>query len=242
MQIRKFALAIIALFIIFSINPSDASAAPSLQVKINLGFDGKAKYGEGLPITITVENSGDPFSGDIVLDMFESYNLGNGQAIPFEIGAGETKTLQIASSGLSDDYLYSGSNIQLVHFYEGGWEKGKSIDYKGSKNLKANMMDPSSVFYMTLTNSADRLTVLNQLKQSNAQVIHLGQLNNFIFPSEGVAWQMADYIVIDEFVLADLSEVQQNALIEYVSSGGYILVGDLKIHRLSLDYYRNIFH
>lgn len=225
MQIRKFALVIVALFIIFSIYPSDASAAPSLQVKINLGFDGKAKYGEGLPITITVENSGDAFSGDIVLDMFESYNLGNGQAIPFEIGAGETKTLQIASSGLSDDYLYSGSNIQLVHFYEGGWEKGTSIDYKGSKNLKANMMDPSSVFYMTLSNSADRLTVLNQLKQSNAQVIHLGQLNNFIFPSEGVAWQMADYIVIDEFVLADLSEVQQNALIDYVSSGGYILVG-----------------
>lgn len=225
MQIRKFALAIAALFIIFCIQPLDASAAPSLKVKTTLGFDGKAKYGEGLPITITVENSGDAFSGDIVLDMFESYSLGNGQAIPFEIGANETKSVQIATSGLSDDYLYSNSNTKLVHFYEGGWEKGKSIDYKGSKNLKVNFMDPSTTFYLTLTNSADRLTVLNGLKQSNSQVIHLSQLSDFTFPTEGIAWQMADYIFIDEYVLADLSNSQQQALVDYVSSGGYILTG-----------------
>ena len=45
------------------------SAAPNLQVKVTTGFNGKAKYGEGLPITITVENTGDAFSGDIVLDI-----------------------------------------------------------------------------------------------------------------------------------------------------------------------------
>lgn len=225
MQIRKFALVIVALFIIFCIQPVDALAAPNLKVNTILGFDGKAKHGEGLPITITVENSGDAFSGDIVLDMFESYNLGNGQAIPFEIGANETKAIQIASTGLSEDYFYNNSNIQLVHFYEGGWEKGKSIDYKGSKNLKINVMDPSSTFYLTLTNSADRLTVVNSLKQSNSQVIHIGQQSDFIFPSEGVAWQMADYIFVDEFVLADLADSQQQALIDFVSSGGYLLVG-----------------
>ena len=236
MQIRKFALAIAALFIIFCIQPLDASAAPSLKVKTTLGFDGKAKYGEGLPITITVENSGDAFSGDIVLDMFESYSLGNGQAIPFEIGANQTKTVQIASSGLSDDYLYSNSNIQLVHFYEGGWEKGKSIEYKGSKNLKANFMDPSSTFYLTMSNSADRLTVLNGLKQSNSQVIHLSQLSDFNYPTEGIAWQMADYIFIDEYVLADLSNSQQQALVDYVSSGGISLLGHLIIRPQNLDY------
>ena len=225
MHIRKFALAIFALFIFFNIHPVDASAAPSLKVTITLGFDGKAKYGEGLPINITVENTGDAFSGDIVLDMYESYNLGNGQAIPFEIGANETKTIQIASSGLSDDYLYSSSNLQLVHFYEGGWEKGKSIEYKGSKNLKANFMDPSTTFYLTLTNSADRLTALNSLKQSNNQVIHIGQLSDFTFPTEDIAWQMADYIFIDEYVLADLADSQQKALADYVSSGGYLIVG-----------------
>ncbi|TQR20167.1 hypothetical protein [Psychrobacillus vulpis] len=229
MLIRKFALVISALFIYFTLIPAmDALAAPNLQVKATAGFNGKAKYGEGLPITITVENKGDAFSGDIVLDILESYNLGNAQAIPFEIGAGESKTIQVAASGLTEDYMYQGSNVQLIHFYEGGWEKGKSIDFKGTKNLRASFSDPASNFYFTLTNSADRLKVLSQIKSSNqrnGEVVHVAQLSNFTLPTDPVAWKMANYIIIDEFVLADLLEQQQQALIDYVSSGGVIVVG-----------------
>lgn len=229
MLIRKFALVISALFIYLTLFPTiDALAAPNLQVKATAGFNGKAKYGEGLPITITVENKGDAFSGDIVLDILESYNLGNAQAVPFEIGAGETKTIQIAASGLTEDYMYQGSNAQLIHFFEGGWEKGKSIDFKGTKNLRASFTDPASNFYLTLTNSADRLKVLSQIKQQaqlSGEVIHVAQLSNFTFPTEAAAWEMADYIVIDEFVLADLEEKQQQAIVDYVSVGGNVIVG-----------------
>ena len=229
MYIRKFALVTSALLIFLLLLPTiNALAAPNLQVKATAGFNGKVKFGEGLPITITVENKGDAFSGDIVLDVLESYNLGNAQAIPFEVGAGETKTIQIAASGLTEDYMYQGSNAQLIHFYEGGWKKGKSIDYKGTKNLKATFLDPATPFYLTLTNSADRLKVLSQIKQQNqlsSEVIHVTQLSNFTLPTESEAWQMADYILIDEFVLADLVEKQQQALIDYVSTGGIIVVG-----------------
>lgn len=229
MFIRKFSFVISALLISLILLPTiNALAAPNLQVKATAGFNGKAKYGEGLPITITVENKGDAFSGDIVLDLMESYNLGNAQAIPFEVGAGETKTIQIAASGLTEDYMYQGSNAQLIHFYEGGWKKGKSIDYKGTKNLRATFLDTATPFYFTLTNSADRLKMLNQIKQQNqlnGEVIHVAQLNNFTLPMESEAWKMADYIIIDEFVLADLVEKQQQALIDYVSTGGVIVIG-----------------
>lgn len=229
MYIRKFTLVISALFIYFTLLPAiEASASPNLNVKVMTGFNGKAKYGEGLPITLTVENKGDAFSGDIVLDVTESYNLGNALSIPFEIGAGETKTIQVAATGLSDDYMYQGSNVQLIHFFEGGWEKGKSIDFKGAKSLKASFYDPATVFYLTLTNSADRLKVLNQIKQPNQvndEVIHVAQLSNFSLPKDAVAWQMAEYIIVDEFVLADLADTQQQALIDYVKTGGVIVVG-----------------
>ena len=36
---------------------------------------------------------------------------------------------------------------------------------------------------------------------------------------------MADYIIIDEYVIADLTDQQQQALIDYVSSGGIIVIG-----------------
>lgn len=229
MLIRKFAVVISALFIYFTLLPAvETLAAPNLQVKATAGFNGKAKYEEGLPITITVQNNGDPFSGDIVLDTAESYNLGNALAIPFEIGAGETKTIQVAADGLTEDYMYNGSKFQLFHFFEGGWEKGKSIDYKGTKNLRVSYSDPSSIFYFTLTNSADRLKVLSQIKQQgqlSGDVVHVNQLKDFTLPSEAVAWQMANYIVIDEFVLADLTDAQQQAIVDYVSNGGVLLVG-----------------
>lgn len=222
-------MVISAFMIYFILLPSiEALAAPELNLKVTTGFSGKAKFGEGLPISLTVDNKGDAFSGDIVLDLAESYNLGNAQSIPFEIGAGETKTIQIAASGLSDDYMYQGNNTQMIHFFEGGWEKGKSIDFKGNKSLKINFQDPATIYYLTLTESADRLKVLNQLKppnQLNDEVIHVAQQSDFVLPSEAVAWEMADYIIIDEFVIADLAEQQQQALIDYVSSGGVIVVG-----------------
>ena len=224
MRIQKLALAFIALFIFIHLMPVSASAEPNLQVKLTAGVNGKAKYGKGLPITITVENTGDAFSGDIVLDVLESYNLGSGQVIPFDIAAGETKTIQLSLAGLGEDYMYNNNNNQSIHFYEGGWEKGKSIKYKGTKNLRATFSDPSTIFYMTLTESADRLNVFNQLKNSN-QLFHLAQQAHFRFPDEAVAWDMADYIIIDEYVLADLEEKQQQAIKDYVANGGYLLIG-----------------
>ncbi|WP_277587239.1 hypothetical protein [Psychrobacillus antarcticus] len=229
MHIKKLMMVISALMIYFIFSPSiEALAAPELNVKVTTGFNGKAKYGEGLPISLTVENKGDAFSGDIVLDIAESYNLGNAQSIPFEIGAGETKTIQIAASGLAEDYMYQGNNVQMIHFFEGGWEKGKSIAFKGNKTFRTSFQDPATIYYLTLTESADRLKVLNQLKQPNQvndEIIHVAQQSNFVLPDEAVAWQMADYIIIDEFVIADLTEKQQQALINYVSSGGIIVVG-----------------
>ena len=222
-------MVISAFMIYFILLPSiEALAAPELNVKVTTGFNGKAKYGEGLPISLTVENKGDAFSGDIVLDLAESYNLGNAQSIPFEIGAGETKTIQVGASGLAEDYMYQGNNVQMIHFFEGGWEKGKSITFKGNKTFKTSFQDPATIYYLTLTESADRLKVLNQLKQPNQmndEIIHVAQQSDFVLPEEAVAWEMADYIIIDEFVIADLTEQQQQALIDYVSYGGIMVVG-----------------
>ena len=229
MHIKKFVMVISAFMIYFILLPSiEALAAPELNVKVTTGFNGKAKYGEGLPISLTVENKGDAFSGDIVLDLAESYNLGNAQSIPFEIGAGETKTIQVGASGLAEDYMYQGNNVQMIHFFEGGWEKGKSTTFKGNKTFKTSFQDPATIYYLTLTESADRLKVLNQLKQPNQmndEIIHVAQQSDFVLPEEAVAWEMADYIIIDEFVIADLTEQQQQALIDYVSYGGIMVVG-----------------
>jgi hypothetical protein len=222
-------LFVFSILILSSLIPfEEALAAPQLDVKATAGLQNKVKYGEGLPLTITVVNNGDEFSGDLVIDYSESYAVGSAKAVPFTIGKGETKTLNLALPGLSDEYSHSGSTNQMFYFYEGGWETGKEIDYKGNKSVRPNTYGPDSNFLLTLTESADRLRALSTIKMASVgdtQIVHLGQIKDFQFPSDASAYGIANYIIIDEYVLADLEDEQQRAILEWVQTGGVVLVG-----------------
>ena len=47
--------------IIVFIPTTTALAAPELKASVKVGLDGKAKYGKGAPVTVTIENSGNSF-------------------------------------------------------------------------------------------------------------------------------------------------------------------------------------
>lgn len=104
MHKRLLAFLVFALFISLFIVPQVTLAAPQITVDSSAGFQNKVKYEKGLPLQFTVTNQGSAFSGDLVLSYSETYNLGAGLAMPIELAEGESKTLQIASSGLSDMY------------------------------------------------------------------------------------------------------------------------------------------
>ena len=226
-QIR-WSFAFIILFILSFVPLTEVSAAPELEVKATAGFQNKIKQGEGLPLTLTVVNSGDEFSGDLVIDYSESYSIGSAKAIPFTIGQGETKTINLSLPGLSDEYTYSGTNTQMFYFYEDNWEKGKEIKYKGNKNVRPTFYSPETNLLVTLTESADRLRPFSSMKvngMSDTQVIHLAQLKDFEFPTDAAAYGMANFLVVDEFVLADLPEDAQKAIQGWMQAGGVVIVG-----------------
>ncbi|HSO58393.1 MAG TPA: hypothetical protein VLQ66_09165, partial [Paenisporosarcina sp.] len=220
--------ALLILLIVSFIPLTEASAAPQLDVKATAGYQNKIKYGEGLPLTITIVNSGDEFSGDLVIDYSESYGVGSAKAIPLTIGKGETKTLNLALPGLSEEMNYN-SNYQMFYFYEGGWKEGKDIPFKGNKNVTTSSFSQDTIFLLTLTESADRLRALSTMELSGigqgSQIIHLAQIKDYKFPTDKAAYDIANYLVIDEYVLADLDEEQQLAILEWVQTGGVVLVG-----------------
>ncbi|MBK3495375.1 hypothetical protein JFL43_11050 [Viridibacillus sp. YIM B01967] len=211
--------------------PMEASAAPKLDVKTSAGFANKGKYGKGLPLSITVKNTGTAFSGDIVIDGIQDYNTGSGISIPLEIGENETKTIEVALEQYSDVRGWSGSNQQMIHFYEGGWKKGKSIDYTGKANVNPQLYEEETTIVLTLTSNADRLLGFTKLGKNNTpnisrmEVIDVAQLVNFTLPSKATSWSMGDVLVIDEYKLADLTEDQQQAIIEWVKNGGKAIIG-----------------
>jgi len=85
--------------------PTAAFAKSDITIKATAGYDNKVLYGSGVPITLTLQNNGDDFSGDIVIDAPESYEVGSARALPLTLAAGETKTLTLRLSALSEDYM-----------------------------------------------------------------------------------------------------------------------------------------
>ena len=219
------ALAFLFMLVISFLLPVEqAKAAATLEVQAKVGITGKAKYQSLVPLQVTVKNNGADFSGDMAINASSSYAAASALVLPIDIAAGEEKTFDFYLDGLADY-----SDADLFAFYEGSIEKGKKVDYKGTKRIQGNFLDPSSVFIYTLTDKSDRLSAFLRLSQfaaqNNVEVFNLKQIKNFTLPEDAQGFAMANIIVIDEIAIADLSEKQQQALFKWVQDGGTLLVG-----------------
>ncbi|MFJ7731988.1 hypothetical protein ACIQXF_08845 [Lysinibacillus sp. NPDC097231] len=221
------ALILLFMLVISFILPMEqAKAAATLEVQAKVGVSGKAKYESLVPLHVTVKNNGADFSGDMAINASGSYQAASALVLPIDIAAGEEKTFDFYLDGLAD---YSYSDADLFAFYEGSIEKGKKVDYKGTKRLQGNFLDPASVFIYTLTDKSDRLSAFLRLSQfaaqNNVEVFNLKQIKEYTLPEEAQGFAMANIIVIDEIAIADLSQKQQQALSKWVQDGGTLLVG-----------------
>lgn len=228
-MMRKITGLFFVLFAVFIFLPGvTAFAAPGLKVSVTAGIDGKAKYEKGGTVAITVENTGTPFSGDLVIDVMESYGQGMGQAIPLEIGTGETKTVSYTVHNMEGSAGYGGPNSKSIFFYEGGWRKGKEIPHTGAQNIIATMYFDEKII-VTFTNNVDRLVSLKGGvdigNASNVQIINSAKMGTANFPTEAIGWDPVDYMIIDEYTISDLQSEKQNALLEWVNKGGIIIFG-----------------
>ena len=216
------------LVVVIFIPEVTALAAPNLKVSVTAGIDGKVKSGRGGPIAVTIENTGTSFSGDLVIDVMESYDRGTGRAIALELDSGETKTVSFVANnmdGLSG--MYGSPNTKSIYFYEGGWEKGKEIPHTGAQIGTAFLLEDDK-FIVTFTNNKDRLSSLKGVETgsaSNVQLIDSSKVDLPNLPDDTLAWDSVDYMVFDEYALADLKSEKQEALLAWVRKGGVIVIG-----------------
>ena len=221
------ALALLLMLVMSWMLPiSQASAAPTLEVQVTAGINGKAKYQSVVPIKITVKNNGTDFSGDMAINAQSSYEVGSALVVPLDVAAGEEKTFELYLEGV--DYSLS-NDSKLFAFYEGGIDKGKLVSYKGPKQIQANFQEPAATFIYTLTEKSDRLSAYLQLTQfmpsNSVELFNLNQLKDYTLPDDAQGYAMANILVVDEFALADLSQKQQEALLKWVQGGGTLLLG-----------------
>lgn len=207
---------------------SMAMAAPALKVEAVVGFEGKAKYGKGAPLSITVGNSGSAFKGDLVIDVPFNYQTGSGLAIPLDLETGETFSTNIVIPAVNDWGHYSGSgNLKSIFLYEGGWKKGKEIPHKGAQYLASSVVGKETRLILPLTDNIDRLAAMKKAQLSNwtGGQFTISKWQPEKFPEDGAAWGSVDFIIIDEYPFSDLAKKKQDAILTWVRSGGTLIVG-----------------
>ncbi|MHC0036616.1 hypothetical protein [Pseudoneobacillus sp. C159] len=222
----RFVRVLIVFVVLLGIFVNFGLPAQAEDVKINLtldeGFDGKVKRGKGFPLTIKLDNNGEAFSGDLLIQYSPSYNTGGYVVVPVDLPQGSSKTYQVAIQGLNEDMGQMYQNQPTVFLYKGGWGKGQQVTFQGDKNIRARFIDPMETVIGVLSENYDRLKELRTLPRSQTQML---PLNKEQLPKQGMGLEMIDYLVIDEYAISDLDEQQQEAIKEWIQSGGVLIAG-----------------
>lgn len=192
----------------------------NINVSIDEGFDGKVKRGKGFPATIKLENNGEAFSGDLLIQYNPSYNTGGALVLHVELPEGSSKTYQVSVPGLIEESQSSFQKMQMIHLYEGSWKKGNEVAFKGEKAFKPRYIEFNDQVIGVLSENYDRVKEWRTLP-----TVEMLPLTKEQLPKQGLGLEMVDYLVVDEYAVSQLDKAQQLAIKEWVSSGGVLVAG-----------------
>ncbi|MBQ0140938.1 MAG: hypothetical protein KBT36_16810 [Kurthia sp.] len=197
---------------------TEANATSSIHVKVTTGIVGIQKEGKAMPVEVELKNSGDDFSGDVVVNEVFTLNGGAGIAQPVSLKTGEKKTLHF----LLDRYSM-GDGKSRVQIFEGNYKKGKKISYTGDGEIAS----PS------LTTDERAIVSLNlPAKQADLFKVALANSNDFMYKNSMHFIAPTDYrdldaismLFIQENTVKNWSDAQKHALALWVQKGGTLYV------------------
>jgi hypothetical protein len=220
----KYAKLIVTLIIFLLIFGHFALPARAESVNINVsideGLDGKVKRGKGFPATIKLENNGEAFSGDLLIQYNPSYNTGGSISVHVELPEGSSKTYQVSVPGMIEESQSSFQSAPMIHLYKGNWKNGNEVTYKGDKAFKPRYIDFNDQVIGVLSENYDRVKEWRTLP-----TVEMLPLTKEQLPKQGLGLEMVDYLVVDEYAVSQLDEAQQLAIKEWVSRGGVLVAG-----------------
>jgi hypothetical protein len=194
---------------------TDAAGEISVTVDHGYGNDIGAKGNRYLPVTLHLESSSeDAASGTVSIKVLESDGDIYEYGYPWELG-----------SGTDTDVTYY---IPLGYYSQNMVVKvadGDELIY--SQRIDLNMdTDTESLFIGTLCDDPAALSWLD------GESVDYGLLRTHVydfdaddFPEDRRGLDMFDMIIVTDYRLRNLSEVQMRAMLDWVREGGVLLIG-----------------
>lgn len=222
-KIKGVAACILFFGLFFHFHTLQAKAAdPDIKISIETGFDGYITRAKAMPMTVHVENKGEAFSGTLIFQFQADYEFGGSQILKVELPKESKKTYSISLPGYTDENFNGTALTKSIYLYEGDWKNGKEVSYSGPKVLTPKFFDENKDLIGVLSEKYDRLTELRILPSLQASMVELKKED---LPKQSIGYEMFDYLIVDEFAIAALDEVQQKAIKSWIRSGGVLISG-----------------
>ncbi len=187
-----------------------------LSLEVSCGYDGNARRGRYTPMEITLtDTEGNGFSGVLKVATMEDDYAVYSYEYPVALEEGETleKKICVPLGGGSDQVFVSVTD--------------QNGDKVGQKRLKIEASrETAELFVGVLSDHPERLEYMDNAGVSYGAVrTRVFPIGTEEFPDEEIGLDMLDVLVVNDYRLRDLSEKQSGAAMDWVESGGVLLLG-----------------
>lgn len=192
--------------------PDPAQTGPNLTLQVEPYFHGQFKYGEWLPLRVTLANDGAPFVGQVRVET--QALTSNAWVTPVELPTGARKQLTV--------YTLPPSFVQTlrVRVMSGNQEVAR-------QNATVRVQPNSTYLVGVLASPAETFNALNgiMLKTETARPVHPLTLTLADLPDRPEGLRVLDALIISNVDTSALPPEAARALQSWVAEGGRLILG-----------------
>lgn len=226
---RRYILSLLVLLLIGFTWPGGALAAGGdrFNIDVQSGLKGKVQEGKGFPVTVTVQNNGKDFSGDLLVTIPKNFESVGKLVIPIDLAAGATKKFTFSVPGMVQGYFSNGNpgqNQQQFHLYEGSWKSGDEVKVDPKLKIHPSYLPQDDAVIGVLSSDPDALNYF-KLTNVNGRSASVIALDGKDLPHDATGLEVLDVLVINDFAVSGLPKEVRKAIKGWVDDGGNLIVG-----------------
>ncbi len=209
---------IAALLAALAFSPVEAAFAAPLQqdddpvsLDVSIGFDGFVERGMWTPITVVASNEGEDVSGELRVETTGLTGRSTIYTYPLELPRGSRKRVTFYASDLSE----FGREIQVSLV--------RRSDVIASERVDVEFVDQTTLFVGLWSDTPQALAGFGLLQPASGEPA-IATLSADDLPARAEGWRALDVLVIHDVDTGQLSAEQREALEEWVTQGGRLIV------------------
>ncbi len=199
-----------------SAQTKESDSENGIRIEVTYGYGNHVKGGRYIPVEVWLGNGGEEeFQGNIrILTMESDYDIYR-HGFPVTIPAkGEERKQVYFPIGNRSDQMF----VELTD------QNGKQVL---NKRIKLNFsLDVPELFIGVLSDTPEKLKAWDEVGVDYGMLrTRLVEFRTDTFPEDVIGLDMIDVLLISNYRIRDLSEEQNQVLVEWVRSGGTMILG-----------------